>query len=411
MTPKVTLVTQSELSLYLKTTITFDKNFEFIVNPIKDSDGKKYFIIEDVKGDLEITSVKRRLHSGSGGPICCGYDDTTKIFSYDENYDIYKYFFIFTISVNMKKVTSVTYQLQIPAARMHFLEIHEFFESKIVLPDFGDLAFPYTVKKSIKPNIFEINIENPHNARINGTKADYMFEHLCVYPVKDVNVCLSFIFESTVISETGHNVTKNNESAKVSSNDTTKSQKRKSSAKENDERNSQPLPKKFKNDPPKWYEIMSNKKYSDVTLISSDNIQIPSHRCVLSKHSQIFAKIIDETSELPITINIEGFNGETIQAASDILYDKTDSINGKEMEIFKFAERYDIQNIMDACCSYFEEFVDVTNVCEYIQIAYSKNFEELKQKCLKILVEKKKEIDASKFADLPKNILIDAFCF
>uniref|UniRef100_A0AC35GRU0 BTB domain-containing protein n=1 Tax=Panagrolaimus sp. PS1159 TaxID=55785 RepID=A0AC35GRU0_9BILA len=155
---------------------------------------------------------------------------------------------------------------------------------------------------------------------------------------------------------------------------------------------------------------MSNKQYSDVTLISSDNIQITSHRCVLSKHSQIFAKIIDETSELPITINIEGFNGEIIQAALDFLYDKNDSINGKEMEIFNFADRYDIQDIMDACCSYFEESVNETNVCEYIQIAYSKNFEELKQKCLKILVEKKKEIDASKFADLPKNILIGAFC-
>uniref|UniRef100_A0A914P779 BTB domain-containing protein n=1 Tax=Panagrolaimus davidi TaxID=227884 RepID=A0A914P779_9BILA len=219
MTSKVTLKTESKLSLDSKTTIKFDEKHEFIVNPLKDSDGKKYFIIEDVKGDIEITSVKMRFYYGFA-----------------------------------------------------------------------------------------------------GRKGDYMFQHLCGNPVKDVNVCLSFIFESTaspVIYETGHNVTKNIESAKVPSNDTTKRRGRKFSATENDKEDSQPLPKKFKQDSSKWYEIMSNKQYSDVTLISSDDIKIPSHRCVLSKHSQIFAKIIDETSELPITINIEGFNAEIIQAALD----------------------------------------------------------------------------------------------
>uniref|UniRef100_A0A914Q540 BTB domain-containing protein n=1 Tax=Panagrolaimus davidi TaxID=227884 RepID=A0A914Q540_9BILA len=65
--------------------------------------------------------------------------------------------------------------------------------------------------------------------------------------------------------------------------------------------------------------------------------------------------------------------------------------------------------LMDACCTYFEESVNPSNVCELIKIAYSNNFEELKQKCLKILVEKKKEINPRKFAELPKNILIDFF--
>uniref|UniRef100_A0A914Y8B8 Uncharacterized protein n=1 Tax=Panagrolaimus superbus TaxID=310955 RepID=A0A914Y8B8_9BILA len=77
------------------------------------------------------------------------------------------------------------------------------------------------------------------------------------------------------------------------------------------------------------------------------------------------------------------------------------------MEVFKFAIEYDIDDILDACCTFFEKFVNSTNVCDYIQIAYSNNFEELKKKCLKFLIEKKKEIDSSKVADLPKNILSD----
>uniref|UniRef100_A0A914Z3X4 BTB domain-containing protein n=1 Tax=Panagrolaimus superbus TaxID=310955 RepID=A0A914Z3X4_9BILA len=155
---------------------------------------------------------------------------------------------------------------------------------------------------------------------------------------------------------------------------------------------------------------MSNQKYSDVILISSDNIHVGSYRSVLANSSKIFERIIDEASESPVTINVENYNAEIIKAALNFLYDKNDAINGKEIDVFKFGVEYGIQDIMDACCSCFEKSVDSTNVCEYIQIAYLNNFEELKKKCLKILIEKKKEIDASnKLANLPSNIILDAF--
>uniref|UniRef100_A0A914PK95 BTB domain-containing protein n=1 Tax=Panagrolaimus davidi TaxID=227884 RepID=A0A914PK95_9BILA len=81
------------------------------------------------------------------------------------------------------------------------------------------------------------------------------------------------------------------------------------------------------------------------------------------------------------------------------------------MEVFKFAVKFGIQDLIDACVSYFEESVDSTNVCEFVQIAYSYNFEDLKQKCLKILVEKKEEMDSTKIAELDKNILFDVYFF
>ena len=56
-----------------------------------------------------------------------------------------------------------------------------------------------------------------------------------------------------------------------------------------------------------------------------------------------------------------------------------------------------------------EEIVDVQNVCEFIQIAYANNFESLKQKCRRILVEKKNEIDSEMVKQLPKEILFEAF--
>uniref|UniRef100_A0A914PE00 Uncharacterized protein n=1 Tax=Panagrolaimus davidi TaxID=227884 RepID=A0A914PE00_9BILA len=81
------------------------------------------------------------------------------------------------------------------------------------------------------------------------------------------------------------------------------------------------------------------------------------------------------------------------------------------MKVFKFAVKFGIHDLIDECRSIFEESVDSTNVCEFIQIAYSNNFDELKQKCLKILAKKKEEIDSTKIAELPKNILSDAFFY
>uniref|UniRef100_A0AC35F786 BTB domain-containing protein n=1 Tax=Panagrolaimus sp. PS1159 TaxID=55785 RepID=A0AC35F786_9BILA len=154
---------------------------------------------------------------------------------------------------------------------------------------------------------------------------------------------------------------------------------------------------------------MSNPQYSDVILLSSDNIKIPSHRCILAKYSKIFAKIF-ETSEIPVKINVENFNAETIKAALNFLYDKSDSIFGKEMDVYKFAVNYDIHGLINACCSIFLESVNAENVCEYIQIGYSKNFEELKQKCKQIIIQNKREIDDTKLKALPKDILFDVFC-
>uniref|UniRef100_A0AC34FTC5 BTB domain-containing protein n=1 Tax=Panagrolaimus sp. ES5 TaxID=591445 RepID=A0AC34FTC5_9BILA len=185
-------------------------------------------------------------------------------------------------------------------------------------------------------------------------------------------------------------------------------------AMEDDEKESQPPTKKVRFEDGeaslKWYEIMSNEKFSDLVIISSDKVKISSHRNVLSKCSPVFADLIDKATELPVSINVENFDAATIQAALGFLYDKTDAIDGKEPAVFKFAFHYDIKELIDACCSIFMKSVNPTNVCEYIQIAYNQNFEELKKKCLKLLVEKKKEIDALKWNDLPKNIIIEAFC-
>uniref|UniRef100_A0A914ZDD4 BTB domain-containing protein n=1 Tax=Panagrolaimus superbus TaxID=310955 RepID=A0A914ZDD4_9BILA len=161
---------------------------------------------------------------------------------------------------------------------------------------------------------------------------------------------------------------------------------------------------------PKWHEIMTNSKYFDVIILSSDNIEIPAHRCFLDKFSQKFADIIAESKEIPVKINIEKFNAEIIKASLEFLYDKLDSILGKESQVFKFATEYSIEILKETCCSHFEKTVNSENVCEFIQIAYNNGFEELKQKCQKHIALNKKDIDSTKLKELPKEIIVDIFC-
>uniref|UniRef100_A0A914QBJ1 BTB domain-containing protein n=1 Tax=Panagrolaimus davidi TaxID=227884 RepID=A0A914QBJ1_9BILA len=266
----------------------------------------------------------------------------------------------------------------------------------------GNLKLPYYVtkiqKNDLTGNDIEVHLENPYNVEIEGKKGDYKMEHCSN---KDFYVSLTFLYDPSI-------------SSKPSKTSVTDKKKKDSphAAIIDESRPQSTLPSKSTKEMDSyWYKIMSNERFADIFFVSSDNVKIPSHRCILYEVSPIIAKIIDETSELPVTINVEEFNAETIKASMDFLYGKIDSIKGKENEIFKFAVKYKIKMLMDACCSFFEESVNPANVCEIIQIAYSNNFEALKQKCLKILVEKKKEIDPSKFADLPKNIISDFFAF
>ena len=51
--------------------------------------------------------------------------------------------------------------------------------------------------------------------------------------------------------------------------------------------------------------------------------------------------------------------------------------------------------------------MDATNVCEIIQAAYENNYEALKQKCIRTLVDNKEIIGKGKVNSLPQPILCD----
>uniref|UniRef100_A0AC34FTB4 BTB domain-containing protein n=1 Tax=Panagrolaimus sp. ES5 TaxID=591445 RepID=A0AC34FTB4_9BILA len=387
---KIDIVKKAELSPHYHTVIKFAKNQKFTCskfNPITSG-----YRIKDAKGDFVITRIARVFSDGFIRDIERDKSSNT----FQSVPDRYRHIFYITANIEMKEMTEkmriVTYQLQIPLCRLQTLEPYHFFKSEFVLSGYDGLKFTYSVMKinDDKADDIEICIENPYDVEIHGEEGDFKFRESSTV---DITKGLSFCFDPAICDQSAQ------------------------------EQKCDPIPHLDKsmlssvvpspsnsNAKTILHKLASNHHFADVLFITSDGTKIPSHRCILAQYSTIFARVFEETSETPVKINVEDFAADTIQSALDFIYDKTDAIKGKEMEVFKFAVKYDVKLLIEACCSFFEESVVPENVCEYIEIAYDNNFEELKQKCLKILVEKKKEIDASKIAALPKNIVVDAFC-
>uniref|UniRef100_A0A914PIG6 BTB domain-containing protein n=1 Tax=Panagrolaimus davidi TaxID=227884 RepID=A0A914PIG6_9BILA len=162
----------------------------------------------------------------------------------------------------------------------------------------------------------------------------------------------------------------------------------------------------------KWYQIATDIRYSDVLLIASNEFEFKSHRSVLSKYSNAFVKIFKESKELPVRISMKDYEHEIIKAALDFMLEKPDGIVGKENSLIKFAVKYEILDLIKACSDHANKLLPAkTNVIEYVQLAYTYNLEELKQKCLKFLSENKKEISKAVLVGLPQNILVDVMHF
>uniref|UniRef100_A0A914QWJ2 BTB domain-containing protein n=1 Tax=Panagrolaimus davidi TaxID=227884 RepID=A0A914QWJ2_9BILA len=356
--------------------------------------------IRDVKGNFEFTKITETYSNGV--PKELKYDkSSSKFIASDVSLTNTLTFYITAMveMTKMKEMCAVKYELQIPSARLQCLKICEYFTKVFILPDYDSLKFTCYVKKisESKQNDIRTQIKNPYNVEIQGKKGDYNF--VCD-STKNIDLPLLFTFcsDEILVLEESENPNSNELHGLPQESSV-------------DESRPESVIPWFSSKPTILHKLATKNLFADVYFISSDGEKISSHRCILAASSDIFLKIFEESTEFPIQITANDFDAETIQSALNFLYDKSDSIIGKEMKVFKFAVKFGIQILIDACVSIFEESVSPSNVCEFIQIAYSNNFDELKQKCLKILAEKKEEIDPTKMAKLPSNIVVDAFFF
>uniref|UniRef100_A0A914P4I6 BTB domain-containing protein n=1 Tax=Panagrolaimus davidi TaxID=227884 RepID=A0A914P4I6_9BILA len=357
--------------------------------------------IKNVKGDFEITKITEFY--GDGQPKELKYIKSSTRFEASDVDGKTNLTFYITAMVEMTEIRemyAVKYELQIPSALLQRLKIRQFYKSQFVLPGYDGYKFTYFVNKIINSteNDIEIQIKNPYDVEIEGKKGDYSF--VCG-STKNIDLPLLFTFYADEIPVIEESENPNSNELHGSPQESSIDESRPESV----------IPSHSSKTTTLLQKIATNNQFADVYFVSSDGEKIPSHRCILAEFSNIFLKIFEESTEVPVQITADDFDAETIQSALNFLCDKSDSINGKETEIFKFAIKFGIKILITTCLSFFEESVDSTNVYEFIQIAYSNNFDELKQKCLQILVQKKEEIDPTKMAKPPSNIVVDAFFF
>uniref|UniRef100_A0AC34GJY1 BTB domain-containing protein n=1 Tax=Panagrolaimus sp. ES5 TaxID=591445 RepID=A0AC34GJY1_9BILA len=129
----------------------------------------------------------------------------------------------------------------------------------------------------------------------------------------------------------------------------------------------------------KIYQSFTDPKYFDVILVSSDQIEIPTYRCVLAAFSTKFSKQFEKLRIHPARIQVKEFDASTIKDAIDFMFDRLISVFGKEVSLLKFAAAYGIQDLMEKCCEFIENlgenYLSSSNadLCQYIEIAYAHN--------------------------------------
>uniref|UniRef100_A0A914P5X7 BTB domain-containing protein n=1 Tax=Panagrolaimus davidi TaxID=227884 RepID=A0A914P5X7_9BILA len=399
MLHQINFVRTIELREQSEVTIKLPYNLEFTVyRDVIDH------TIKNIKGNFEITKITEIYGIGGHELGVLKYDKFSSEFKGTDDLELKTLTFCISAMVEkkemneMKQMCAVKYQLQIPSARLESLKCNQSFEDEFVLPGYDGLIFIYYVNKietTGRKNKIILHIQNPYDVEIRGKKGDFNIVFDSTKSI-DLHLLFSFYTDEIPVEKTKHQfyVLGSPQESSI-----------------DESRPESVIPSPSSKATTLLHKIATNNQFADVYFISSDGEKIPSHRCVLAASSDIFAAIFEESTEIPIQITADDFDPETIQSALNFLYDKSDAIIGKEMKVFKFAVKFGIHDLIDACVSFFEDSVNPTNVCEFVQIAYSNNFDELKQKCLKILVQKKDEIDLTKVAELPKNILFDAFCF
>uniref|UniRef100_A0A914PLR6 Uncharacterized protein n=1 Tax=Panagrolaimus davidi TaxID=227884 RepID=A0A914PLR6_9BILA len=160
---KTNIVASAYLSYSSKTKVKFHENIQFSVAPKFKKHDEFVFYIKDIKSNnFEITRiVNQGLDSHFDKANNCFENRHRNVGDTD--------WFTFYISadVEFKKVSSITYDLKIPAERMKYLEVYEYFEDLIVLPGHENLTFKYYVKK-VSVDFVEVFVENGHNVKIEG---------------------------------------------------------------------------------------------------------------------------------------------------------------------------------------------------------------------------------------------------
>jgi BTB/POZ domain len=134
----------------------------------------------------------------------------------------------------------------------------------------------------------------------------------------------------------------------------------------------------------KYENLLCNGEFSDFTFVCSDEEKIPAHKCILSIQCPIFAAMLRATMNEKKSNEavIKDIDSETMTELLRFIYSrKVNEIEEINVDLFKAAEKYKIQELEDRCISSMVDTLheDVLNILMTADI-YDKKI--LKANCI-----------------------------
>jgi hypothetical protein len=128
----------------------------------------------------------------------------------------------------------------------------------------------------------------------------------------------------------------------------------------------------------------------DVTFyVGSESIQV--HSKVLGYHSPVFERMFNGGMKESIErkVQIDDFEFEVVRCAIHFCYDMYSPFVQPAAypyeQLLRFVDKYNMQKLMDFCEKFLISKIDISNVCNLIQLADDCNAPALKEKCMNFM--------------------------
>uniref|UniRef100_A0A914PB98 BTB domain-containing protein n=1 Tax=Panagrolaimus davidi TaxID=227884 RepID=A0A914PB98_9BILA len=154
--------------------------------------------------------------------------------------------------------------------------------------------------------------------------------------------------------------------------------------------------------------------YKDFTIVVKNIHKIEVHKNVLACRSPVFAAMFKSfwKEAVESKVDIPDFSYDIVEKAVKLCYDYklVDEISIEEgIEIYAFADKYDIEVVRDFVELYLGDNLTATNFCEIVDFAISVNASKLKNKCMDFLIYCFfKKIDVAKIEEIDKDFVAEA---
>eukprot|EP00249_Psilotum_nudum_P009144 c21736_g1_i1 orf=449-1435(-) len=130
--------------------------------------------------------------------------------------------------------------------------------------------------------------------------------------------------------------------------------------------------------------------HTDVTIHTRTG-SIGAHRAVLAARSPVFESMFmhDLREKVSSTISIEDISLDAFQALLRFIYGsiKLEDFQTHRVELLRASDKYDIQDLKEACEESLLEDIDSNNVLERLQDAWLYRLDKLKRGCLRYLLD------------------------